>query len=110
MPRPSRPPSSHRVHYIVEWAEHRGLIQADIARELGVDKSTVSRWFDGAVPTESYLVGLAELLGADEPAALFRHPDDDWLTRFLRGRSKQERDQIKATLEIAFPPKQGRAA
>lgn len=34
-----------RIHYLAEWAEKRGLIQADFAKETGADKGTVSRWF-----------------------------------------------------------------
>jgi len=94
---------SPRLHYIPEWAERRGLSQADIARELDVDKSSVSRWFAGSMPTEKWLVPLAALLQVDEIASLFRHPDDDWLERFFRGRSDDERQRIKATLEAAFP-------
>jgi hypothetical protein len=41
----------------------------------------------------------------DEPAALFRHPDDDWLARFFRGKSEEERYRIRQILEAAFPTK-----
>jgi hypothetical protein len=98
-----------RLHYLVEWAARRGQKQADIVRGLGVDKSTVSRWFDGAVPSEVHLIALADYLEAEEPAALFRHPDDDWLARFFRERSQDEADRMKAMLEAAFPRK-GHAA
>lgn len=108
MARPSRihkgkqPP---RFHYVVEWAERRQVRQADIVRNLGVDKSTVSRWFDGVIPADIHLIALAGYLEAGEPAALFRHPDDDWMARFLRGRSADERRRIRNMLEAAFPPK-----
>jgi transcriptional regulator with XRE-family HTH domain len=107
----ARPSSIHkgrlprRLHYIVEWAERRQVRQADIARNLNVDKSTVSRWFDGAIPAEIHLIALAGFLEAGEPAALFRHPDDDWMARFLRGRSADEVRRIRQLLEAAFPPK-----
>src|SRR5580765_299335 len=95
----------HRFHYIVEWAERRNLTQADISRSLGVDKSTVSRWFSGAIPSEMYLIPLTALLTGDddEPAALFRHPDDDWLARLVRGRTADEVGRIKAMIDAAFP-------
>jgi transcriptional regulator with XRE-family HTH domain len=94
-----------RFHYIVEWAERRDLTQADIMRALGVDKSTVSRWFSGSIPSEMYLVPLTSLLAGDddEPAALFRHPNDDWMARLLRGRPAEEVSRIKAMIEAAFP-------
>jgi transcriptional regulator with XRE-family HTH domain len=35
-----------------------------------------------------------------------RHPDDDWLTKFFHhGRSADEVERMKKTLEAAFPPK-----
>lgn len=93
-----------RIHFIEEWAERRGLKQADICRALDVDKSTVSRWFDGVLPQVKHLEPLAELFEV-EPNALFRHPDDDWLARFFKERDEEERARIKATLEAAFPRK-----
>lgn len=96
-----------RLHFIPEWAEKRGLSQADIVRELGgdVNKSTVSRWFAGSIPQEKHIVPLAELLAMDDPVSLFRHPDDDWMARFLNGRTEEEVERIKATLAAAFPKK-----
>lgn len=80
------------------------MSRADIARELGADKSVVSRWFGGATPTPAWQEKLAALFNCD-PESLFRHPDDDWLRRFLQGRAKDEVERIKQTLEAAFPRK-----
>jgi transcriptional regulator with XRE-family HTH domain len=91
-----------RPHFIAEWAELRGLKQADLAREIGADKSVVSRWFSGATPSEDWQQRLAALFHC-EPQSLFRHPDEDWLSKFFAGRRKEEIDRIKATLEAAFP-------
>lgn len=90
-----------RFHYIPEWAARRKLKQADIVRELAsdVNKSTVSRWFSGVVPAEAHLIALTELFAAGEPAALFRHPDDDWIARFFRDRSPAERDRALRLLK-----------
>jgi transcriptional regulator with XRE-family HTH domain len=93
-----------RRHFIVEWAELRHKKRSDIARGIGADKGLVSRWFSGVVPGDEHLDALAGFLGADDPLDLFRDPMEDWLSRFLRGRSEQERERIKATLEAAFPP------
>ena len=93
-----------RPHYIPQWAELRGLSQTDIAEAINVDKSTVSRWFGGASPFTKHQEALAELFGCD-PESLFRHPDDDWISRFLRSRTHEERERIKAILEAAFPAK-----
>ncbi len=97
----------HRFHYIVEWAKRRGVKQADIMRELGVDKSTVSRWFDGTIPVDKHLVALAAYLRAEEPSYLFRDPDDDWMLRLFRGRTKDEIERIQKTIETAFPRRVG---
>jgi ribosome-binding protein aMBF1 (putative translation factor) len=41
-----------RPHYVREWAEQRGMRAVDLALELDVDKSVVSRWFSGSTPSE----------------------------------------------------------
>jgi transcriptional regulator with XRE-family HTH domain len=99
-----------RMHYIPEWAARRDLSQADVARELEVDKSTVSRWFAGVIPAERHLLALVGLFAVDDVAALFRDPDDDWMARMFRGRSRQELERIIKTIETAFPRRGGEAA
>lgn len=101
---PSKTP--RRLHFIPEWAEKRGLSQADLVREVAADKATVSRWFSGALPSEKYLEPLAALFET-EVAGLFRHPDDDWIARFLQARSAEERERIQAVLNNAFPRRAG---
>jgi hypothetical protein len=61
MARPRKQPG--RLHYIPEWAERRGLRQADVVEGLQgrVDKSTVSRWFAGALPVSEHLEALQGL-------------------------------------------------
>lgn len=104
---PNRQP--RRPHHIVDWADKFGLSQADISREIGADKSIVSRWFDGTTPNVSYQEKLAALFHTD-PEGLFRHPDDDWLAKFFKDRPKDEIERIKSTLETAFPRKKHNAA
>ena len=87
-----------RLHYIVEWARHRHQRQADIVNGLGVDKATVSRWFAGSVPSERHLIALAGYLEAEEPVALFRHPDDDWIARLLSRGTEKQRARIMRAL------------
>lgn len=93
-----------RPHFIAEWAEMRGMSQADIARELGADKSVISRWFSGSTPSVEYQERLAALFQC-EPESLFRHPNDDWLSRFFANRTKDEVERMKQMLEAAFPTK-----
>jgi transcriptional regulator with XRE-family HTH domain len=89
-----------RIHYIAEWAEKRGVKQADLAREIGADKGTVSRWFNGSLPEQPYLLKIAEFLAVDEPADLFRHPDDNWFKRMFEGRSQKEIEDSKRLVAI----------
>jgi hypothetical protein len=96
-----------RPHFIEEWAIHRGFAhQSELASELDADKSVVSRWYAGTTPGTEWQERLAALFDC-EPESLFRHPDDDWLARFLKGRERDEIERIKKTLESAFPRKTG---
>lgn len=93
-----------RPHHIEDWAEARDLQQKDIVRELGVDKSLVSRWYAGSTPSKEWQEKLADFFGI-EREALFRHPNDDWVTRFFADRSNDEIARMKTMLEAAFPKK-----
>ncbi|NBN64169.1 helix-turn-helix domain-containing protein [Pannonibacter tanglangensis] len=98
---PSKQP--RRPHYIREWAELAGYAsQAELANALDADKSVVSRWYNGASPSLKMQQRLACLLGC-EPDALFRRPIDEWMMRFLQGRSADEVRRIKQVLLAAFP-------
>lgn len=93
-----------RLHFIPEWTERRGETQASIVKAIGVDKSLVSRWFKkGNVPSEKWIEPLSAFLQLEEPNFLFRHPDDDWLTRFFANRNDEERQRVIQMLEAAFP-------
>ena len=97
----------HRPHYIAEWAAARGHEnQAALAKHLGVDKSTVSRWYKGATPGTEWQERLAAAFNC-EPEALFRHPDERWFTQFFAGRSRDEIEHIKKSIDVAFPRKTG---
>jgi transcriptional regulator with XRE-family HTH domain len=99
---PSKQPC--RPHHIPEWVETLDLTQAEFAEEIGADKGLVSRWYSGTSPGRGWQKKLAEFFNC-EPESLFRHPDDDWIARFLRGRDKPEIERIKTVLESAFPKK-----
>ena len=94
-----------RPHYVREWAEKFQMSQADIARETGIDKSTISRIFDKRAPSSPQGQTQAKLaaLFQTEPESLFRHPDEDWLAQFFAGRKRDEIERIKQMLETGFP-------
>ncbi|MUZ65310.1 helix-turn-helix domain-containing protein [Agrobacterium vitis] len=85
-----------RYHYINEWSKCRGLTQADLTRETDADPGTVSRWFDGKVPTTPYLGKLAELFGTDI-SGLFQPPENDML---LKAMAKMTVDQRTALANV----------
>lgn len=98
-----------RLHFIPEWLEKRGLKQADVVRELDIDKGTVSKWCKGQLPQETNLVRLAAMLHT-EPMSLFRHPDDDWIAQMFKNRSADELQRMRETLKAAFPRKESEAS
>lgn len=91
-----------RIHFIKEWIDHRRLSQADVVRDLGVNKGTVSKWCSGELPSEDNLLLLATFLHVDPPV-LFRHPEDDWLSHFFRNRSEEELQRMVTALRASFP-------
>lgn len=106
MPRPKKPPldNRRRLHFINEWAAKRGMDQPEIAESLGVERSTVFRWFEGGLPSEAALPRIAAMFGI-ELYELFREPTDDWLKQLFEGRSQAEILDIKRTVEFHHPKK-----
>ena len=96
-----------RIHYLVEWLEKRGMIQADLEKIVGCNKATVSKWCSkGALPSEKNLLLIAEALKI-EPNDVFRHPDDDWLSKLFADHKKEDAERLKIIIENAFPRKAG---
>lgn len=94
--------SLERFHFIPEWAKKKRMKQADIVRSTGADKGVVSRWFnEGVVPKDEYLVKLAATFGTDV-SGIFRHPDEERISRLLRGRSAADRQKAIEMLELLF--------
>ena len=91
-----------RPHFIRQWAEQKGMRQADLAERLNVDKGVVSRWYAGSTPGEPHQEKLAALFGVS-PEAIFRDPDEDWFLEFFAGRDEDTIGRMKATLEAQFP-------
>jgi hypothetical protein len=95
----------NRPHFIEAWAVHRGYAnQADLAEALNADKSVISRWYSGTSPSLEWQEKLAALFDCERDG-IFRHPDDDWVAKFFRGRSEDEIRRMKIMLENAFPEK-----
>lgn len=80
------------------------MSQAELVRELDVNKGTVSKWCAGALPSEENLLRITAILEI-EPPALFRHPLDDWMTRMFQDRARDELERMIETLKAAFPKK-----
>jgi transcriptional regulator with XRE-family HTH domain len=92
-----------RFHFIPEWAEHRGMKQADISREGNFDKGLVSRWWQGVVPTPNNLAILAAMLTDDDISSLFRDPYDDWLAKLFRDKTEKQKELALNVLISMFP-------
>ena len=95
--------SPEPLHYIPQWADHRDVTRAQIARDLGVQKSTVTRWFKGTMPRDDHLRILADYLECPEVKSLFRHPNDDWFAREFRRLSEKKKQELKLIIELAQP-------
>lgn len=95
-----------RPHFIIEWCEKHGLNQSALAKKINADPSIVNRWFKGGSPSEPWQYILGEFFGCGREG-IFRHPDDDWMTKFFKDRSKEEIERAKTMLEAAFPKKSG---
>ena len=103
-----------RRHFLNEWMAAKDIDAPALLVLLNdpersshlneVEKSQVYRWLKGQLPGPSHQERIAAALEID-PEALLRHPDDDWVARFLDGRSQDEIQRIKITLESAFPKK-----
>lgn len=77
------------------------MSQADIVKELGVDKGLVSRWFKGTNPGKEWRPKLEALFEAEE-GGLYRHPDDDWLSKFFKDKTAEDKRKAVELLEMFF--------
>jgi hypothetical protein len=95
-----------RPHYLRQWMERRHIeSQADLAEAIDADKSVVSRWLDEHAPTTpgiEWQQKLGAFFGTEEdPADIFRHPDDDWFSRLVQHNSQERIEQAKKILQAA---------
>lgn len=101
-----------RRHFLNEWLAAKGLDAPQLVDLLNdpdrsmdlneVEKSQVYRWLKGQMPHAAQQERIAAVLEID-PEALLRHPDDDWVAKFMKDRDAEEIQRIKNTLENAFP-------
>lgn len=104
-----------RRHFLPEWLEAKGLDATDLLELLNdpdrpmelneVEKSQVYRWIAGQMPGPAAQKRIMDALDEEDPSALLRHPTNDWLAKFIDGRSQDELQRIRNTLENAFPKK-----
>jgi transcriptional regulator with XRE-family HTH domain len=86
-------PKKRRRIYLVEWREHRGLTQEQLANRLETAGITVSRWERGVVLLNTdTMAAIAEALGI-EPEDLYHHPDQPTPNQLLRDQSKEVGEQ-----------------
>lgn len=76
---------------------------ADVARELGVDKSSVSRWISGSrTPTVQNLIDLAALLGVEQsalwegPQVLPATPEQRLIVEKMKGMTVEQQQALLA--------------
>lgn len=91
-----------RPHYVKQLMERRGFkTYAEFAKQIGADKSMVTRWLDEDHPTTPGKVW-ARRLGVffgskDEPVDIFSDPNVERLRQFLHG---LEPHQIQKILDL----------
>lgn len=96
---------------VVQRAEELGIKQADIAKQLGVGRSTVFKWFDGVnQPSSKYLDRLADILNTD---AYWLLTGDDIRQELLADKDVEEKvkllQQLGMDLETSISTEELRA-
>ncbi len=103
-----------RRHFIAEWLEAKDMTPVELLEALNdpdrsseyqfIDKSQVYRWLKGQLPQPAMQERIAAALGfEDDPGALLRPPEMDWISDFFKERSLDELQKIRTVLETAFP-------
>lgn len=118
---PSQPVQSHppMIHPQLELLARRiralvaasGFSQVEVARSIGVDKSTVSKWIKGErTPTMQNLVDLAELLGVemkelwDGPEAIPSTPEQRLMIERMRNMTPEQQQAFLALAAATLGP------
>jgi transcriptional regulator with XRE-family HTH domain len=83
----------------MEWREHRGLTQQQLADRLETNHENISRWENHQRPIgEMVQLALAEALNI-EPGDLWRHPDTPSADELLRNAPPAVRAQAIAVVQ-----------
>ena len=88
------PQDSPYRHYLREWREFRGLLQADLARQVGCATSVISRYETGdrRIHLEMQFKLMAAL--GIFPAQFFSPPDQPSLDALASGATPDDRRRI----------------
>lgn len=107
---PSKP------HYLARLMARQNVTRSTLMKELGIDKSQLSRWLHEtrpATPSPEWAQKLGQYfspsLDDDDFVDIFADPDVQWIAKKLQGRTDEEKARIIAMIDAAFPT-QKRAA
>lgn len=102
------------IERILELAKQKGFSQSALARELGIERQTVSKWVNSReqVPNEANMLELARVLDTSV-SYLFGDTDDprrapDWHTgqgpsSELEARLEKARERLQEVVELITP-------
>src|SRR3990167_868561 len=92
--------------FIVEWRELMGKTQEWLAAEIGVDKSTISRYETGTrIPKPTELFKIAKALEI-KIIDLFRHPDVPSIDGAIGRLPETDRQRVLAFIEALLKTSQ----
>lgn len=101
-----------RPHYLAKLMERHEKDRSDLIEDLGIDKSTLSRWLDPdrpSTPSEKWAKKLGRYFASgpedEDFVDIFTNPSAHRFQKITKGRSEEEIDRMLATLEAAFPAK-----
>ena len=94
-------------HYLKEWREHRGLMQAELAKMVGTAASVISRHETG--DRRIHMEMQFELMRAlrISPAQFFAPPTDELLYAQLDQATPEERRRIGIAVKALLGGNQG---
>jgi transcriptional regulator with XRE-family HTH domain len=99
---PKPTPAGPQQHFIPDWLVHRNRIAAELAKETGADKGTVSRWVNGEIPSKRYIKKVAGFLECNVND-LFHHPKELPLINKFRAQDDDGQERFANVVNNAFP-------